>query len=324
MGRRYIAACTRLGFSVTLMSDRNERSRNAASELVPTSRFASPEEVATDASLDLVIVSTTTPGHCELGSLAVASGRPFVMIEKPLGRSVKECDDLIEACRQSSSKVAVNHPYRHIRQYQDLIELVRSDDFGGVSSLHVSGGSGGIAMLGTHLLDLFAMLGGGAVSHVEGRFPVALSPNPRGAEYEDVTGVLRCWSILGKRFSLDLSHDQGTGMLATVAGPSGICTFDMLNGEIHHRMRRPEQRGESPSKYMLGVSATQAAGAPISIVDGTTSHLKSLVDGKHICTPEEARSYVEIIVAAIQSSRQMQTLAIGDGSIDRNERFDWP
>lgn len=313
-----------LGYSVSRVSDRNPEARKAARQLAPDLSFGDPSEVAADPSLDLVVVATTTPSHCDLGTLAVSSGRPFVMIEKPLGRSLRECDILVEQCRSSRSRVAINHPYRFIPQYQSLMELVCSADFGGLSSMHVVGGSGGVAMLGTHLLDLFAILGGGRIAEVDGRFPFALDPNPRGNQYEDVTGCIRCWSDSGTRLVIDLSHDQGTGMLVTVAGPFGLCTFDMLSGLLSYRIRSLGERDLPASKYMLGDCGVKNGASPIDIVEGTKAHLTSLVSGASVCTPVEARSYVEVVVAAIQSDRDRRVLRINDNMIDRDEEFVWP
>lgn len=324
MGRRHLEACASLGLDVTALSDRNPVTREIVASTLPGVEFVDPDRLVEDDEIDLVIVATTTPSHCEYARLAIAAGRPFVMVEKPLGRSIGECDDLSDTCRMSSSRVAVNHPVRYIQQYQSLVSLVRSEEFGGLSSMHVIGGSGGVAMLGSHVLDLFSMMTREDIVTVEGEFPSVLRPNPRGEEYEDVTGTLRGWTASGKRLHLDLGADQGTGMTAVIAGPFGLAVFDMLSGSCRYRVRERADRQLPTSRYTIGVTGEMGGDVPIDIVAGTAAHINALIGGGDVCGVVSARGYIAVLISAIASSRLGRSIEVGDEHVDRQEVFRWP
>ena len=160
MGRRHVEACQRAGYSVVGLADTKIDAAKEAAALVPGAEaFDSVDALLGMSGIDMVAIATTTVSHCELAVAAMKSGVRLVLVEKPLGRSLAECDEVIAVAKETGSNVAVNHPYRHMHHMRSLIELMRSEDFGGVSSMHIVGGNGGLA--GRHL----ASTGGQHLSH---------------------------------------------------------------------------------------------------------------------------------------------------------------
>jgi len=324
MGRRHIDACIRAGFTVSMIADRSTESIALSLDLVPNALVVNGDELVAAHDLDMVIIATTTTSHAALACHAIESGNGRVLIEKPLGRSLAECDRVVSLAASRGSSVAVNHPYRHMPPFQRLIALVGSEDFGGLSSMHVVGGNGGMAMLLTHFVDLFELMAGESIHAVEADLPSAIVPNPRGEQYEDFSGSVRGYSNSGRRLTVDLSADHGTGMVVTVAGPRGVCSFDMLTGSMTGRVRESQDRDLPSTQYMFGKAFHEEPASPIDIVEGARSVIESLATGGSHCTLEQARRYVEVLITAHTASRLGRRVALGDGSVNRDELFPWP
>jgi len=324
MGRRHIEACSRAGYTVASISDHSADSVALARELVPTVAVVDGRELVASMDLDMVIVATTTTSHADFAMKAIEHGISHVLIEKPLGRSLIECDQVLSFAAERGTKVAVNHPYRHMPPFHRLVSLVRSEQFGGLSSMTVVGGNGGMAMLLTHFVDLFELMSEEPVVFVEASLPSKIHPNPRGNQYEDYSGQVLGFTSSGRRLYVDLGADQGTGMFATIAGPRGICTFDLLTGALWGQLREEPDQDRPNTQYMFGKPFHEDPVSPIDIVEGTRSVIESLANGGSHCTLEQARRYVEVLIAAHTSSRLGKRLAVDDGSIDRSELFPWP
>ena len=324
MGRRHIEACLRSGHTVAMIADRNAESLSLARDLAPNALAQESLDLAQSSDLDMVIIATTTTSHAELAMQAIGSGVQRVLIEKPLGRSLSECDRVVSLAAQRGIHVAVNHPYRHMPPFQHLISLVRSEQFGGLSSMHVVGGNGCMAMLLTHFVDLFELMSGEPVDSVEASLPSAIVPNPRGEQYVDFSGTVRGFSASGRRLTVDMGADQGTGMVATIAGPRGICTFDMLTGAMTGQVRESEDRDRSSTQYMFGKHFHEVPHLPIDIIEGARSVIDSLMSGGSYCTLEQGRRYVEVLITAHTASRLNERMMIGSQSVNRDELFPWP
>ncbi len=330
MGRRHIEACGRAGYEVVALVDANPETLEQALTAAPTARpCGSADEALTILGLDMVAIATTTVSHCELASQAIRTGVKRVLVEKPLGRSLDECDEVVAIAQQMGAQVAVNHPYRQMSHMRELIDLLRSPEFGGLSSMHIVGGNGGVAMLLAHFVDLFELSTGEMVSRVRANFPRLISPNPRGSQYEDHSAFVVAHTDSGRRLVVDIGGSstapQGVGMLVTASGPHGIVEFDMLTGGYTCRVRDERDRALSDTQYMFGSIRTVLPEHPIDIVEGTKNVLKALVADGEYCSLTEARHYVEVLVAAFDSYRTGgEEIDLRGHSFNRAEQFPWP
>lgn len=84
--------------------------------------------LADDPQIDAVVIATPIRTHCELGSFFLASGR-HAFIEKPLARTVDECQSLIDLAERHQRVLMVGHIFEYnaavqrIKQYLDQGEL---------------------------------------------------------------------------------------------------------------------------------------------------------------------------------------------------------
>ena len=330
MGRRHVEACHRAGFSVVGLADTKLEVAKEAAALAPgAAAFDSVDGLLQLPEIDVVAIATTTVSHCELAILAMTAGVRKVLVEKPLGRSLEECDEVIEIAERTGSTVAVNHPYRHMSHMRSLVDLMRSEEFGGLSSMHIVGGNGGIAMLFTHFVDLFELTAGEQVTSIRASLPAEISPNPRGKQYVDHSAYVTATTDSGRRLVVDLggsqSASQGTGMVLVGSGPFGIVDFDLIEGCYNVRIREAKDRELQNTQYMFGTLKSETPESPIDIIDGTKNVLQALVADGDYCTLNEARHYVEALIGAIDSHRRGGVeIDLSSHQFDRAEQFPWP
>ena len=330
MGRRHVEACHRAGFSVVGLADTKLEVAKEAAALAPgAAAFDSVDGLLQLPEIDVVAIATTTVSHCELAILAMTAGVRKVLVEKPLGRSLEECDEVIEIAERTGSTVAVNHPYRHMSHMRSLVDLMRSEEFGGLSSMHIVGGNGGIAMLFTHFVDLFELTAGEQVTSIRASLPAEISPNPRGKQYVDHSAYVTATTDSGRRLVVDLggsqSASQGTGMVLVGSGPFGIVDFDLIEGYYNVRIREAKDRELQNTQYMFGTLKSETPESPIDIIDGTKNVLQALVADGDYCTLNEARHYVEALIGAIDSHRRGGVeIDLSSHQFDRAEQFPWP
>jgi predicted dehydrogenase len=129
---------------------------------------------------DAAVVATPHDTAVELLS-RVFPIAPFVLVEKPLGRTAAEAKSLIAAAQKSGSRIFVGLNYRFLKNVQHLHKLLSSDQYGrvlGVDAVLSHGAQpgyekswktdaircgGGVCIdPGIHLFDLLQWLFGGA------------------------------------------------------------------------------------------------------------------------------------------------------------------
>ncbi|MFZ4732139.1 MAG: Gfo/Idh/MocA family protein [Pirellulales bacterium] len=131
--------------------------------------------------------------HAEMALAAAAAGARGIFLEKPFVATAAEAEAVVEACRQSDTKLGLAFVNRHGPAYGVVRDLVEDGRIGRLLELRgrgkedTRGGGEDLWVLGSHLLDMIADLGGGptwceATVTVEGR-PITKAdarPGPEG------------------------------------------------------------------------------------------------------------------------------------------------
>jgi predicted dehydrogenase len=115
---------------VTTICDINaKRAENIRQRFCPQAQVCSDiRELAEDPQIDAVVIVTPISTHCELGSFFLEAGK-HVLIEKPLARTVAECERLIELAEINKRVLMVGHVFEYnvaverIKQYLEKGEL---------------------------------------------------------------------------------------------------------------------------------------------------------------------------------------------------------
>jgi len=136
MHARAIAAID--GAEVVAILARSEASHAAAAQAVPTARLVdSFEQLLTIDGVDVVNVLLPNHLHAQAAVAALEAGR-HVLLEKPLGLSLAQCDAVVDASHRTGRLVAVNHELRVSHQWGLVHRRITQGDIGEVRHQHMS------------------------------------------------------------------------------------------------------------------------------------------------------------------------------------------
>ena len=105
---RDLASCT----LAAVCRGRPELAESFAREFGAPRWYATSTELLADPGIDAVYIATPVRLHAEQAIAAAEAGK-HVLCEKPMAMDVRECDDIIAACRASGVTLGVAY-YRHL------------------------------------------------------------------------------------------------------------------------------------------------------------------------------------------------------------------
>ncbi len=85
--------------------------------------------IADNPDIDIVYVVTPPGTHRDFVVAAAKAGK-HVISEKPLAPTVRECDDMIAACKAAGKKFSVGYRLHFEPHHQEMVRLARDPDFG--------------------------------------------------------------------------------------------------------------------------------------------------------------------------------------------------
>lgn len=325
MGKTHMKALKSLDFSIESIVDINPQCF-ATSDIneCNISCYSHYSEITDKSHLDIVCIATTANQHIELALEAINGGAKFILIEKPLGTSLKSCQRLAHIAKEKKVKIAVNHQMRYLPQYSLAKELVNSHEYGGLQSMQVAAGNFGLAMNGTHYFEAFRFLTDEAPAEVSAWFNSCYLPNPRGPQFQDASGCIRVTTTSGKRLYIDASANHGHGVQVTYMSRNGRITVDELTGTMTTVVRQPEHREAPTSRYGMPVDIEEHKIQPVELVESTKAVLEALLKGEAYPTLQDATLAVKTLVAAYHSHRKGGIpVKIADIPDNEPEVFPW-
>lgn len=327
MGRRHIQVVQSIGLEVVGVCDLSaEALLLAQSEngIPAGSCYGDVARMLSETSPECVVVATTATTHCEYTCLAAEYGAKYVLCEKPLAVSLAECRKMIEVCKSNGVKLAVNHQMRFMDQYVVPKALLNSAEYGGLSSVSVLAGNFGLAMNGSHYFEMFRFMTDEAPTEVSAWFSPEDVPNPRGPQFLDKAGSVRIKTADGKRFYMDVSTDQGHGMLVVYMSRNGRIVIDELTGEMQTVVRQEEHRELPTTRYGMPFTEETRQIAPADAVTPTKAVLKALLAGENYPTGEDGMKAVEVLVAAhLSAENEGKVVQLGKDALPLERRFPW-
>ncbi len=276
-----------------------------------------------EARPECLIVATTAPTHSQFTCMGAEAGVPFILCEKPMATSLAECDRMIDTCRKSGSRLAINHPMRFMDYYREAKSVVQSQEFGGLASITVVAGNFGLAMNGSHYFEMFRFIADEPISEVTAWFSKITVPNPRGAEFEDRGGSVRAVNARGQRLYLEMSPDQGHGLTVIYAGTYGVLVFDELSGRMQLNAREEQYRDLPTTRYGMPARETVRQ-LPTTTYDTLMPRvLRALIGGADIPSGEHGRLAVAALVAAHVSDENEHKSVRLDEKLPSKRVFPW-
>ncbi len=153
---------------IVAAADPNAERREAFGKRWSVDRlYADYQQMLSAEGLDIVSVCVPTRAHAQVLSAIASSGVRGVFMEKPIGRTLREADDMIAAADRSGIKVVVNHVRTFDPYYRRIHWLIESEAIGRVRSVMVRWHEG-MSFGGSHLFDLLRFLLGSEACWVFG------------------------------------------------------------------------------------------------------------------------------------------------------------
>ena len=130
-GKHHADAISRTtGAELVAISARSEASLNAAREAYPDAAvYQDYQELLADDSVEVVDCVVPSFLHHEIASAASRAGK-HLLLEKPMGVSVAECDDLIRIANDEERTLAVGHELRLSSMWGKVKTLIEDDYLG--------------------------------------------------------------------------------------------------------------------------------------------------------------------------------------------------
>jgi myo-inositol 2-dehydrogenase/D-chiro-inositol 1-dehydrogenase/scyllo-inositol 2-dehydrogenase (NAD+) len=224
------------GQLVALVDAHKETLQAAQKELEVDRGYADYREALADSRVDAVVVVTPTALHRDV-VLAAAKAGKHVLCEKPMAMDVRECDEMIEACRVTGVKLQVGFMRRYDLGFVSARERIEAGEIGDVvlvkSLTHgpsvpqewmydIRASNGPLAEVNSHDIDTLRWFAAGEITEVYAiggnfRCPQAVERYPDF--YDNVAMVCR-FADGGQGFidgavSVGYGYDARTEVLGT-------------------------------------------------------------------------------------------------------------
>lgn len=322
---------------VVAVADENEPGRaDCAKRLGVAQTFADYREMLERAKPQIVSVAPRWLDCHRDMVVACAQAGAHIFMEKPIGRTLEEADEMIAACERAKIKCAIAHQTRYSPRLARVKELIAHGQLGEIIELRgrgkedQRGGGEDLMVLGTHIMDLMRLIAGDALwcsARVfdKGR-PVTKSAVREGAEgigplagdaidatfgfARSVTGFFsshRPEDQAGSRFGLQILGTRGMIDLTTGSLPPVFFIDDPNWSPARSKKPWVEVTSAGPGKPEPlkdgGLHAGNVAIAKdlIRAIETDTQPLGSIHDG---------RAALEMILAVYESHRLNAPVAL--------------
>jgi predicted dehydrogenase len=268
--------------------------------------------------------------HFEMSLAAAQGGVRGVYMEKPFVRDLREADELVAACGRTGMRLAVAHRNRYHPALPVLKGMLSDEKFGRLVEIRcrgkedARGGALDLWVLGSHVLNLAAFLGGKPVACSAGVFQDG-HPVERKHVREGEEGIgLMAGTEVHARFELasgaPLFFDsvKNFGQKTSGFGVQLICTDAVVDLRmdmepmIHVRKGNPFNTTVEPTPWVPLTSGGLGVVEPLKdIKQLVAGHglpardlIESIRDGRDpLCGVGEATTIIEMIASVFESHR---------------------
>lgn len=136
--------------------------------------------------LDIISVCTPSNLHSDV-CIKASEHVKAIFCEKPIAMSLKEADQMINACKKNNTLLAIDHIRRWDRTYEKIKELIDNHTYGEVTSI-MAYSSPGLMNGGVHIIDVIQHIFG-KIQCVSGHIIKDLSTDACGVGYLIVNGI---------------------------------------------------------------------------------------------------------------------------------------
>lgn len=329
MGKRHLAAYRRAGIDVVAVADTRAVALEQAKAEVPSVRcYESTERLLTEEAkqIDVVSVVTNSPSHAPITIQGAKAGVKNILCEKPMATTLQDAHRMIEACRMSGTRLAINHVRRWSRNHLELKRRLDEGLIGPLRHIYYQSGSTGLGNMGTVFFDTMRFYAASEAAWVLGFIDRTGTPSVRGPQFVDPGGYGILQFHNGIRGFVDTSEDTGVRYVLHLVGAYGRVVIDELNNTWTIEARPEPERQKPLTLYIAPMEPIPfQVVEPWDVVALTSRAFLNLVSGSPVaCDGEIGLRALELVMAFHQSDRlshQRVTLPLTDGAIALNIPF---
>ena len=98
------------------------------------------DDIRSNKEIDILYIVLPNALHAEYVIRGAKAGK-HIICEKPMGLSVKECDDMISACKEAGVMLSIGYRLHFDPHHRDVMKMGQSKIFGELTSIHAAHGS---------------------------------------------------------------------------------------------------------------------------------------------------------------------------------------
>ena len=247
-------------------SSRDLGRRERFTERTGIGTYADWREMLEQEKPDVVSVATYTPVHKEMTVASARQGVRAIFCEKPIANTAADGHDMVDACDESGSLLAINHNRRFNPNYRRLRDHIAAGGLGELTSVTAQWSTGRLGNVGTHVFDAIRLITGRRVEAVSGTLDLAGKPDCRGPAFQDPGG----WGVMrlegGLMTTVDAADYARVPMVIGFNGTEGRATTGGEEVRIEYWDGRNE---EWPSPRAQATSMDVAVVEIVDWLEGT-------------------------------------------------------
>ncbi len=269
------------------------------------------------------IVSTTSDGH-KTNVINLAKNRTkFIMVEKPVATSIKDALEMQRVCKKFKSILGVNHQKRFTDEFNKLIKYQIKYKLGSLVSSNLVSANIGLAMNGSHYIELFNFFTKNKINKVSAILENRLVKGIRGKKFVDFAGKISCYNSKNQSLILNISSNQFHGLHIIQTFKMGSIFFDRMNGFARLSSRK-KNFFKFPSKFYGLPSRDLIFNFDKSdVFQSTKKSLEKLISNKNFIKSSEAIEVMKVIFAAVQSSSQNGKIVYLNNLKNLSKKINW-
>mgnify|MGYP000070600834 CR=1 FL=1 len=287
--------------------------------------YLKEEDLLKDEEIDAVYIATPNYLHTKQAIAAAEAGK-HVLCEKPLALTVKECEDIIQACQRNNVKLQVGFMMRFHACHQEALRIIKQGLIGqpvmGRAQLTCwypeipgawrqnpkLGGGGALVDMGVHCIDLLRMFFGEVDEVSAFTDTITFSYPVEDTSIVNLKFKSKVYGVVDNFFNIP---DAAAQNRLEIYGTKGCILADGTigqesTGKLKVYIQEKERGYEAAQKReAVGMKIEEITPTPINMYQAEVEHFIKCIreDLEPINSGYEAIKNLKVILAAYESSK---------------------
>lgn len=99
--------------------------------------YTDAQSLVNDPEVNAIYIATPPYAHLEFTKMAASAGKP-VYVEKPMGRTYSECEEMIEVCQKAKVPIYVAYYRRSLPHFVKIKKMLLDGEIGELRTVHIN------------------------------------------------------------------------------------------------------------------------------------------------------------------------------------------